>query len=371
MDLKELQAASQTYHTIFENFLQKYTEAVQQQSFPISDARVITAASRPLSKSYPKTKLIALLGLIFGVSAGLVHSLVLKNFDRAIRRPRDVEQRLGLECIGLVPLINGGRQKPKPGKGLMQLVAANADPPAEGPNLVSKVLDDPFSHFSEALRSAKTTLDIMALTRPMQCIGVISAVPGEGKSTIAVNLANLFAGGARSTLLIDADMRNPELSWRLGTDAKLGLLELIAGLAPLDKMIRPVSKGTLAFLPTVLQQRIANSGDLLASERMRAILEQARAEFDQVIVDLPPLGPVSDARAISPLVDAFVVVVKWGHTRFDILEDALANFGVAADKIVGVVLNRVDHSALSNMDAHSHGYYYNKNYAKYGYTYSE
>ena len=371
VDLKELQAASQTYHTIFENFLQKYTEAVQQQSFPISDARVITAASRPLSKSYPKTKLIALLGLIFGVSAGLVHSLVLKNFDRAIRRPRDVEQRLGLECIGLVPLINGGRQKPKPGKGLMQLVAANADPPAEGPNLVSKVLDDPFSHFSEALRSAKTTLDIMALTRPMQCIGVISAVPGEGKSTIAVNLANLFAGGARSTLLIDADMRNPELSWRLGTDAKLGLLELIAGLAPLDKMIRPVSKGTLAFLPTVLQQRIANSGDLLASERMRAILEQARAEFDQVIVDLPPLGPVSDARAISPLVDAFVVVVKWGHTRFDILEDALANFGVAADKIVGVVLNRVDHSALSNMDAHSHGYYYNKNYAKYGYTYSE
>ena len=105
VDLKELQAASQTYHTIFENFMQKYTEAVQEQSFPISDARVITLATPPFGTSWPKTKLIALLGLLVGLGGGFGHSLVLRNSDRTLRRPRDVEERFRLECIGLVPLI--------------------------------------------------------------------------------------------------------------------------------------------------------------------------------------------------------------------------------------------------------------------------
>ena len=114
VNLKELQSASQTYHTIFETFLQKYTEAVQEQTFPISDAHVITVATPPLGKSYPKTKLIALLGLLVGLGGGLGHALVLRNFDRSVRRPRDVEERLGLECLGLVPLIVVADQAPKP-----------------------------------------------------------------------------------------------------------------------------------------------------------------------------------------------------------------------------------------------------------------
>ena len=219
VDLKELESASQTYHTIFENFLQKYTEAVQQQSFPISDARVITPASRPNFKSYPKTTLIALLGLMVGIGAGLVNALVLRNFDRAMRRPRDVEERLGLECLGMVPLIATRQRKttshgPKLLQAVERLMAVpdKDSLPEADLDLTRKVLDDPFSHFSEGLRSIKTGLDILALTRPIKTLGVISAMPGEGKSTIAVNLANLFAAAGRSTLLIDGDMRNPQLS---------------------------------------------------------------------------------------------------------------------------------------------------------------
>lgn len=391
VDLKELEAASQTYHTIFENFLQKYTEAVQQQSFPISDARVITPASPPRGKSYPKTTLVALLGLMVGLSAGLGHSLVLINFDRTIRRPRDAEERLGLDCLGTVPLVvapqRGQDKQPAtlPFKKQIELLklllpssdrlVATGSPPAKkesGPNLTFKVIEDPFSHFSEGLRSAKTALDIMALTRPMQCIGVISAVPGEGKSTISVNLANLFAAGGQSTLLIDADMRNPELSRRMGTNSgDAGLLGVIAGIVPLAKAMRAVPRSKLSFVPTVLNQRIANSGDLLASERMRELLTEARHDFNRIIVDLPPLGPVSDSRAISPLIDGYILVVKWGATRLDVLEDAIAHFGVAADKILGIVLNQVNFHEMANMDAYSHGYYYNKHYAKYGYTYGQ
>ena len=115
---------------------------------------------------------------------------------------------------------------------------------------------------------------------------------------------------------------------------------------PLSQVTRVVSDEKLCFLPAVLRQRIANSGDLLGSERMQAVLSAARPDFDQLLVDLPPLGPVSDARAISPLIDAFILVVNWGHTRFDVIEEALAHFGIASDKIVGVVLNKVNFHEL-------------------------
>jgi succinoglycan biosynthesis transport protein ExoP len=379
VDLKELESASQTYHTIFENFLQKYTEAVQEQSFPISDARVITPASPPTHKSYPKTTLIALLGLLVGAAAGLVHALVLRNFDRAMRRPRDVEERLGLECLGMIPLIGTHKRKKTTSQAptLLQTVErwiavpVKESHPEVGLDLTRKVLDDPFSHFSEGLRSIKTALDILALTRPIKTLGIISATPGEGKSTIAVNLANLFAAAGRSTLLIDGDMRNPQLSRLLSPDAKSGLVELIAGKIAFTKALRAIPQSALRFIPTVLQQRIANTADLLASAQMRTALSEVQNVFEQVVIDLPPLGPISDARAMSPLIDAFIVVANWGHTRFEVLEDAMANFGIAADKVVGVVLNKVDYNELHNMDAYSHGYYYNKNYAKYGYAYGQ
>ncbi len=122
VDLAQLKSTSETYHKVFENFLQKYTEAVQQQSFPISDARVITSASTPLYKSYPRTTLTALLGLIVGVCAGLVHSLILHHFDRAVRRPRAVEERLGLQSLGLVPAIAAPQQRTGEGSKLLMAV---------------------------------------------------------------------------------------------------------------------------------------------------------------------------------------------------------------------------------------------------------
>jgi succinoglycan biosynthesis transport protein ExoP len=179
-----------------------------------------------------------------------------------------------------------------------------------------------------------------------------------------VNLANVLACGGRSTLLIDADLRNPKLSRRLGAGVKYGLLELMAGKVALNQATRVVPESQLCFLPAVVRQRIANSGDLLASEYMQTVLAAARDGFNHVIVDLPPLGPISDARAIAPLVDSFILVVQWGCTRVDVVEEALANFGNAADKIIGVVLNK---AKFRELDA----YYHDKNYAKYGYKLSD
>jgi polysaccharide biosynthesis transport protein len=374
VDLKELQSASQTYHTIFENFLQKYTETVQEQSFPIFDAHVITAATPPLSKSHPKTTLIALLGFVVGVLGGLGHSLVRQNFDRSVRRPRDVEERFRLNCLGLVPLIvpreslQARSEAAKAAGRAVPLVVKKPPAPRAVLDLTHKTAEEPFSHFSERMRSIKTALDGLAQLHPVQCIGVISAVPGEGKSTVAVNLAQAFARGGRSTLLIDADLRSAQLSRLLLSDAGYGLVELMAGSVPLNQATRILSGSKLCFVPAVLKRRIANSGDLLASERMHTVLTAARHGFDQVIIDLPPVGAISDARAIAPLVDAFILVVNWGSTRFDVVEQALGDFGIAADKIIGVVLNKVN---FRELDIYSQGYYHNEHYVKYGYTYEQ
>ena len=129
---------------------------MQEQSFPISDARVITLATPPFGKSYPKTTLIALLGLLVGLGGGLGHSLVLRNSDRTVRRPRDVEERLGLECLGLVPLIatneppekHGGEVPKKPGERLpnKQMLAATERLAALVPNKPASRANPPRSN---------------------------------------------------------------------------------------------------------------------------------------------------------------------------------------------------------------------------------
>jgi polysaccharide biosynthesis transport protein len=345
---------------------------VQEQSFPIFDAHVITVATPPLQKSHPKGTLIALLGLIGGVVGGLGHSLVRHNFDRSVRRPRDVEERLRLNCLGLVPLIaprEPPQAKSEPTAGQVAPLAVKKPHAAKTVlDLTNKTAEEPFSHFSERMRSIKTALDGLSQLHPVQCIGVISAVPGEGKSTVAVNLAQAFARGGRSTLLIDADLRSAQLSRLLVNDAGYGLMELMAGSVPLNQATRILSSTKLCFVPAMLRRRIANSGDLLASERMQAVLTAARHGFNHVIIDLPPVGAISDARAIAPLVDSFILVVNWGSTRFDVVEQALTDFGIGAEKIVGVVLNKVN---FRELDIYSRGYYHNEQYVKYGYTYQQ
>jgi len=225
---------------------------------------------------------------------------------------------------------------------------------------------------AEEFRTLRSRLYQIREKLPIKRILITSSLPKEGKSFTAANLAQVLARQhGRRALVIDADLRNPELSRRLSSDANHGLLELMAGSMSLSQVTRVVSGERLWFLPAIVRQRIANSGDLLGSERMRNVLAAARPRFHQLIIDLPPLGPVSDARAISPLVDAFILVVNWGYTRFDVLDDALAHFGVAGDKIIGVVLNKVNFHELRNLEASSQGYYYNKHYARYGYTFSD
>lgn len=409
--LRELESTSQTYKTLYDNFLQRYMESVQQQSFPITEARLISSASRPMSKSHPQTLLILAItgfgGLIFGFAIGMLRDLS----DRVFRTSEQVESLLHADCIALVPLLTGDEagvasSNPKANMGLSspktivdgenesRTINAFVSSPSDkskpaaslspspgktskpaGPrtierddNLYWAVVDAPFSRFAEAIRSIKLTADLNGVVKANRVIGFTSALPNEGKSTVAVALAQLMSQVGARTIVVDCDLRNPTLSRALAPTATSGLLEVINGKASLEETIWKDPSTNMSFLPAVIKSRLAHSNEILGSAATKKLFEQLRESYDYIVADFSPLAPVVDVRATTHLVDSFVFVIEWGGTKIDIVEHALGHAQGVYENLLGVVLNKVDMKVFGRYASHRESYYYNKHYARYGYT---
>ena len=154
----------------------------------------------------------------------------------------------------------------------------------------------------------------------------------------------------------------------LTPDAKAGLLEILAEKTSLKAAIWKDPSTNLSFLPVVSKLRLAHSSEILGSTPLKKLFEQLREAYDHVIVDLSPLAPIVDVRATAHLLDSFVFVIEWGRTKIDIVEHALAHAPGIYDNLLGVVLNKVDMHVFGRYANHRENYYYNKHYARYGYT---
>ncbi len=382
--LRELESNAQTYRALYDNFLQRYMESVQQQSFPITEARVISPATRPLSKSSPKTMMLlvaaGMVGLAFGVGIAAWRDFA----DRVFRTANQVETGLQTDCVALVPAVPAEAMK---AKGLNQRGEVNpakqggaislaenrrsfaADHPTIAPvdGVYSTIIEAPFSAFAEAIRSIKVAIDQSPTVSGGRIIGFTSSVPNEGKSSVASAVARLMAQTGARTLLIDCDLRNPSLSRLLAPNAKIGLLEVIRGQSTLEKTIWIDPATNMRFLPGKATGRVAHSSEILASAAMRKFFDALRQNYDYVIVDFAPLRPIVDVRAATNLVDSYLYVVEWGHTRIDFVNDALQSARNVYDHLLGVVLNKVDLKALGRYEGRA-SYYHHDNYQRYGYT---
>ena len=440
--LHELESSAQTYKSLYENFLQRYMETVQQQSFPITEARVISMATRPLQKSHPRTLVDLAIagfgGLILGFGLGMFRDLS----DRVFRTSEQVVDLLRTNCIALIPLltsesagdqasgsksneipgsmpddgrrsgpvksnntllsrtieavratalvsdVNGSyrttREKtssfasspPKLDKSRSGVSSSSASP-SKSANVKSivrsdnkqwAVVNEPFSRFAETIRSVKLAVDLDGTMKANRTIGFTSSLPNEGKSTIAVALAELASQVGARAILVDCDLRNPSLTRSLAPGAQSGLLELITGKATLDDVIWTEPYINMAFLPTVVKSRFAHSNEILSSEPVKELFQKLRERYDYVIVDLPPLAPIVDVRAMTHLVDLFIFVIEWGRTKIDIVEHALDHAQRVHQNMLGVVLNKVDMNLFARYANYKENYYYNKQYARYGYT---
>jgi succinoglycan biosynthesis transport protein ExoP len=193
-------------------------------------------------------------------------------------------------------------------------------------------------------------------------------LPNEGKSTIAFSLAQLMAQVGGRTILVDCDLRNPTLSRALTRRTKIGLIDVLAEKIELKDAIWTDPLTKMVFLPALTKFRFVNTNEILSSVPMKKLFENLRESYDYVVVDLPPLAPIVDTRAAAPIVDSFVFVIEWGRTKIDVVEHALGQAQEVYDSLLGVVLNKVDMKTFGRYAGYKSGYYYNKGYARYGYT---
>jgi succinoglycan biosynthesis transport protein ExoP len=360
VQLRELERESETYRNLYQTFMQRYQEALQQQSFPINEARVITVATPPTAASFPKRGLVLGLSLIVGAMAGCGLGALREYRDRVFRVASHVRDELGLEFLGMVQAVEAVatlRNVAEEGEQSKMIRPANS--------LQRYSIDHPLSSFSETLRTAKVALDLSLGDRRPRIVGVISALPNEGKSTVAKNLASLLAHLGARTLLIDADLRNPGLSRGIARQADAGILEAIRGDRPLHELLHSEPDSGLVFLPAVIKKRVQHPSEVLSSLGMRNLLAEAGKSFEYIIVDLPPLGPIVDVRAAASLFDSFLFVVEWGRTPRAVVQSVFASDALMYEKCAGVIFNKVNLKRVRLYENSGSKYYYYSRYAKY------
>jgi capsular exopolysaccharide synthesis family protein len=350
--VEALEATVEAYRTIYESYYQALTNAGEQQTYPISNARVISPAETPLGKSYPRSKLIVALGMFAGLLSGVGISFLRLSMDSSVRTPKQVKNYIGLECLARIPKI----AQPvsfSPKSLLFPLRKAEADRQV----MFHYVTEAPFSQFAGAVTALKTGIVKAGRQDGIRSLGITSALPEEGKSTLAINLATAFALSSYKTLIIDADVHNSVVSQTLAAGASQGLFEVLKGEAePKDCII--AGKGPMPdVLPVVGDKRISGAYGWLSSESMLLLLKYLKEKYHFVVVDLPPLAPVPEGLTISSLLDSVLLAVEWGVTPRDVLADVTYGLNLADANILGIVLTKVDESAVQLRVKKSWKYY--------------
>jgi capsular exopolysaccharide synthesis family protein len=311
------------------------------------------APSEPIAPNVPRA-----LGASLAVAVLLAFGLafLLEMIDSSVKDQDDIERRIGLPFLGLIPSIQPARERSAP-----------VTPPPAVADLVKRgskdlyVLAHPKSAVAECCRAIRTNLLFMTPDNPAKKLLVTSAGSQEGKTTSAVNLAVVMAQSGLRVLLVDTDMRRPRLHKAFGIPATSdGLSKAILGEAAVLDQVRETGVPNLSLLPCGATP--PNPAELLHAERFRRIVEELAANFDRVIFDSPPLGPVTDAAILARMTDGTIMVAKFGTTSRDGLIRARRQLMDGGVNLLGCILNDLDLAR-----GHKYGYYV----GKYGYYYAE
>jgi exopolysaccharide transport family protein len=338
--LRELETAANTYRGIYETFLTRFTQSVQQQSFPSTEARIVTLASAPRAPSSPKIGLTLALAVVCGLGLGLMSALAREQMNRQIHTRAQLEGLLDASCLAVLPAFSrqksaiGGRRATQDSTAFRQ---------------ISEVA--PFSATAEALRYIKVAIDLHPTGAKI--IGIVSALPGEGKTTVATGFAAFVAKGGGRTLLIDADLRNPSMTRALGYSGAPGLLNLVADKSDLVDLVIRDKQFKFDFLPSSTQIKPSNSADILSSPRFNDMLTLVKNHYDYILVDLPPILPVVDVKAVAHLFEAFILVVEWGSTSSDEVIKAVNASPVISERLLGAVLNKTDEAVMRRFEGYT------------------
>jgi succinoglycan biosynthesis transport protein ExoP len=347
--------------SMYEGLLQRLKEAGVSAGLKASNIRIVDPAKPPYKPFSPKVPLNLGLAAILGMGLGVCAAFFQEHFNQTIESAEDVDHFLRLPALAFIPSLeslNGYRVKVHIGteRGLTVGLTSTRNQQNEILALSLSPNDPAFqknADLSEAFRGLRTSVLLSSGGRSASSILVTSAQPGEGKTTVAANLAISLAQLGRRVLLVDADMRHPTMQ-KYFPQRGSQLSSYLAGEGTWQDMAYHTAvRGLYVLLCGPLP---ANAAELVSSDRMRALVQEAAKEYDFVILDSPPLLNVADTRILANTVDATILVVKGGDTPRQVVQYAESQARAAGANLMGVVLN--------NLNTHSNG---NSHYA-YGYS---
>jgi polysaccharide biosynthesis transport protein len=354
--LFSLEAGAQSYRKLYDNFLQQHTESVQQQTYPISDARLLSPAS--VGKTAPQPLKVWIVTAFAGVMLGVGLGAFREIMDRGFRTRDQVRSVLGTECVALFPLLPDQRKRVFSRRQPLAL-PRNDEAHHSSAKIIRTIVNSPSSPYADAIRSIKLTVDLNTQGNT-KVVGLTSCLASEGKSTLAAGMAALTAQSGARVLLLDCDLRHPALSHAIAPDASAGFVDVVAGKLDLADAVWYDPSTNMAFLPAGADQEVPNATEILASEAAKSLFSTVQIKYDYVIVDLPPLVAGVDVRATAGLIDSYVLVIEWGATKVDAVQYALRNAPNVQEHIVCAVLNKVNIPAMSRYDSHGAKDYYGR-----------
>ncbi|HEY8337198.1 MAG TPA: polysaccharide biosynthesis tyrosine autokinase [Tardiphaga sp.] len=353
--LHELQREAEANRTLYESYLARYKEASAQESLEMPDSRVVTKASIPIRPSSPKTTLILGLAMMLGLGAGTVLAFLIDYLDGRVKTLEQAEQLSGLPALAALPLIGVRELAGRAKRGRSDL--DNHDPrtvrllpPSLQPPLMRYAIEEPGTFFAEAIRAVRLAIQRALRVDPVKIVVVTSALESEGKTTLAANLALSLATLGITTLLIDADLRNPGLTRALCPNADVGLLQVAMGQASLEQALLLDRSTGLSILPSPVVKDDDSITELMFSERIADLMDHLRQRYELIIIDSPPLVPLVDGRALAELADRIVLALAWDQTPREVVAHTMNLLAPVHDRILGTVLTRVDLNKLQFYD---------------------
>jgi len=334
--------------------LEQLKEADLRRMMNTNNIRMVDIATEPKEPIAPRISVNVGIALLAGLIVGIALAILREQLDNTLKTPEDVEHRLNVTFLGLLPEIaddEPGGAKPK----IRKPRRIKTELP---PELL--VHERPASGIAEAARALRTNLLFMNPDQPYRRLLVTSAAPSEGKTTVAVSIAISLAHGGQKVCIVDCDLRRPRLHRIFDRAGDIGLMNALVGEVDIAEVAKPTIVPNLYSVPC--GPIPPNSADVVASDRFRRLLEELSTHFDRVILDSPPVIAVTDSAIVSTLVDGVVFVVRAFKSNASVCSSGLRTLRDVDAPIAGAVLNAV------NLNRHEYSYYQYYYYRREGYA---
>jgi succinoglycan biosynthesis transport protein ExoP len=328
--LRGLEREAQTNRKLYDLFFTRTQETNESSGFQSAHARVVDKALAPIKPVKPKKGLIIIIAFILGGMLGVVIAFLLDALDSTLKSPADVQERVNQPLLGILPILNEKDGSP-----------------------ITAYKDKPQSAFSEAVKTIRTGMVLSGIDNPHKITIVTSTCPGEGKSTVSLNLAQSLAQ-MESVLLIDADMRRPTVASSFNLpQGSPGLSNLVAGTSPLERCV--YKQDGFDIIPAGVIP--SNPLELISSKAFKEILLSLSEQYDRIIIDSAPVQAVSDSLILSTMADSIIYTIRANSTPHRAVSAGIARFTHSNLPLTGLVLNRVDTEQLEKYSYGNGGYY--------------